>query len=105
MPATSAVAGQPAAARKPIDIHAPAALSVPITFLPNLQAAGILPDPTASPPTPGLATDVVVDAANVRFTVVLASLAGDRIRTLSEVLSLAHGAEARARAKAAEAAA
>lgn len=80
------------AAPKPaINVHVPHPLSVPIAFLPDLQAAGILSDNTMSPPTPGLATDVQVDDENVRFTVVLATLAGEKIKTLSDVLSRAHG--------------
>jgi hypothetical protein len=100
----SATTSAAAPGKPTININAPHSLSVPIAFLPNLQTAGILPDATATPPQSGLATDVHIDRDNVRFTVVLAMLTGERIKTLSEVLSLAHGAEAKKRAAAAAAA-
>lgn len=102
-PAPAAGSGAPAAdpPAKTINVHAPHSLSVPIAFLSNLQTAGILPNPTGRPPQPGLATDVLIDRDNVRFTVVLSALTTERIKTLSEVLSLAHGAEAKKRAAAA----
>lgn len=95
-PSSSAIPEPPTAssdaAPKPaINVHVPHPLSVPIAFLPDLQAAGILSDDTTIPSTPGLATDVQVDDENVRFTVVLATLAGEKIKTLSDVLSRAHG--------------